>query len=314
MNSPNMLGRVRSSRNVGPLKGLIHGHEKIGKSTFVCDAPSPIVADVENRIAHLDVPAVEVASWNDVMSLANELHGSKHDYKTFVIDSVSSLEVLLKEHIMGVEGWTPQEAEEWLRWVKLAQNTYWPQLFLKLERLIRERGMNVWMTAHTLVKNVKNPRGEDYDRNRPAIGGTQGPEKFLHWCDVVLFATWEDIVRKEGRTGKIRASTTGQRVVYTTHTPMWDAGNSYNLPDRMPLDYAAFDRARESGLRGPERILGEIRELYVLVEDKEVRAKTKAFVDKHKSQPHKLQSLVERLRTFVDEQEEARSKKTKGDG
>ena len=44
----------------------------------------------------------------------------------------------------------------------------------------------------------------------------------------------------------------GQRVMYTTHNPCWDAKNRYGLPDELPMDYEPLREVIERPVAKPD--------------------------------------------------------------
>lgn len=63
---------------------------------------------------------------------------------------------------------------------------------------------------------------------------------------MVLFANYKTFAVKESKNAKAKAQG-GQRVMYTTHHPCWDAKNRYGLPDMLPLDYEGIRAVIEGG-------------------------------------------------------------------
>ena len=63
------------------------------------------------------------------------------------------------------------------------------------------------------------------------------------WADMVLFANYKTIVVNVDNQGAAKGKNKaqgGRRVMYTTHTPFWDAKNRYGLPDELPFEYNAI--------------------------------------------------------------------------
>ena len=57
---------------------------------------------------------------------------------------------------------------------------------------------------------------------------------------MVLFAnykTWSVAVDDKGKKRKAQG---GERVMYTSHNPCWDAKNRYGLPDEVPFSYESI--------------------------------------------------------------------------
>ena len=63
------------------------------------------------------------------------------------------------------------------------------------------------------------------------------------WCDMLLFLNYKTIVVNVDGNGAAKGKNKaqgGQRVMYTTHTPSWDAKNRHGLPEELPMDYSAI--------------------------------------------------------------------------
>lgn len=305
------LSRVESSRRLQPLRTLVYGPEKVGKTGFCCQAEGLVALDVESRMGHYDVPKFPtIETWKEALAALEELRTSKHSFKNVLIDSATSLEKMLKIQVCKDSGWTASQADEFTRWVKLAVNSYWPEFFIACERLERERDMGVLITAHMQVKQMKNPQGEPYDRYRPSLCGEQGPQLFLHWAHDVLFTTYEDnvFVMKSAVTGRDRArtSTTGQRVIYTQHTPAYDAGNSCGLPRQMPMNFMEYNSMRLLGLGSAAEIVSALQPMIATIESEEVRAKVAAYLTQNSQNEAEVRKVLSRVREILSEQEAAK--------
>src|SRR5690625_3601300 len=55
---------------------------------------------------------------------------------------------------------------------------------------------------------------------------------------MVLFLNYKTYSVATDQSGKKFKAQGGERVMYTTHHPAWDAKNRYGLPDELPLDYS----------------------------------------------------------------------------
>lgn len=299
------INAVADSLGVQPFRTLLYGPEKVGKTTEAAKADRVIAIDIEGRMGHISVPKFPVVtSWDEIMEALEELAKSKHDYQNVLIDSISGAEKLLKRKILQETGWSVEEADEYGRWQKIAISSYWPNLLSGLERLERERGMGSILTAHLMVKNMKNPSGEPYDRFRPGISGDRGPEIFLHWCHDVLYVSYDDLIRVEKRGGRdrIRTSTSGDRTVRTKHAPSYDAGNSCGLPDPMLFDWAEYVRLRNDGLSSLPLSLKKIGELLPLIKDEAVREKVRAYARANSTNVTTCRQIANRCAEIIEEQ------------
>lgn len=102
---------------------LVHGHSKVGKSTFAVTAPYPrLLLDVESASRFLpitrkiwdpnegsppvadgtwDTVVVYVRDYDDVLKVYQWLAVGQHQFKSLILDSISELQVRLKERIAG---------------------------------------------------------------------------------------------------------------------------------------------------------------------------------------------------------------------
>ena len=105
------------------LSVLVHGHSKVGKTTYAATAPYPrLLLDVESASRFLPVvktiwdpktepPPVADGSWdtcvvyvrdyNTVTQVYSWLQSGQHQFKSVILDSISELQVRLKEQIAG---------------------------------------------------------------------------------------------------------------------------------------------------------------------------------------------------------------------
>lgn len=302
------LANVASSRCVQPFRTLMYGPEKVGKTSALARAPKCIALDIEGRMGHVDVPKFpNITSWDEALQALETLLAEKHDYQNVLIDSVSSLEKLLKLKVMADSNWDAAEAGEFQRWAKLANESYWPSFFALCERLEREKNMGILMTAHMVVKSMKNPDGDPYDRFRPALCGDMGPQLFLHWCHDVLYATYEDVIRTETKGGRsrVKTSTTGGRVMWTRHKPAFDAGNSCGLPQLMPMDFDLYMKLREEGLAPLSMQVSRAFALTKQLKDPAVQQTVMTYLEANEKDIGVVRQIIERLGVLIEKQEEA---------
>ena len=79
-----------------------------------------------------------------------------------------------------------------------------------------------------------------YDRWEMKLSKNVAP-LLKEWGDMVLFANYKTIVvnvdGQGAEKGKNKAQG-GKRVMYTTHTPSWDAKNRHNLKEELKLEFS----------------------------------------------------------------------------
>jgi hypothetical protein len=232
------------------------GVEGVGKTTFGAGFPSPVFLAAEEGVWHVDVPAYpEPKSAQDIDDALDDLISTPSDYRTLVIDTVDWAEPMLASRLCKRNGWQDIESPGYGKG-QLALVDEWRTLLAKLDRMRSERGIEVLMLAHAAVKGFANPSGPDYSRYELAL--TKGASALIkQWCDVVMFATFEDIlVNQKGETvtgaafskTKVKGLSTGRRILHTVRTAAWDAKARIALPPVIALDAAEYMRARAKGL------------------------------------------------------------------
>lgn len=228
---------ISTGKKMSPLKAIIYGDNGIGKTTFAASAKNPIIIDLEGNCNHIEAPKQRIKSLDELEELLNALLAQDHDYKTLVIDSLDSLEILISEKISNNH--TSQElsfgksAAIWTRYIK--------DLITKLEKLTDLKGMNILFTAHWKVKTANNPMTEQYDRYDLRITEVMRTG-FCNWVQCILLAIKEVILeeKKDSGFGKKKAKNIERRVLYTRGDPTYYGKNVFDLPAKIPLDWEQF--------------------------------------------------------------------------
>lgn len=284
------LDRVTRGRLTKAPRILIHGVEGVGKTTFAANAPRPIFLPVERGSDKLDVarfPRPE--TWQDARDAVAELMTADHDYQTFVIDTVDWLEPLCWRFICERDGKADIEAYGYGKGYTAALPE-WRLLVADLERLNEERDMTVILLAHSFIRPFKNPEGDDYDRYSLKLH-EKASGLLREWAELIGFANFETVTKKDGKTKRIRGVSTGARWLYTTHSAAYDAKNRYNLPEVMPLDWTEVAAAIESHTPAdPEVLLGEITRKAAELSDKDA-AMVATGIGRANGNPEKLAQL-----------------------
>ena len=109
-------------------------------------------------------------------------------------------------------------------------------------------GVNVVLTAHATMRKFEQPDEMGaYDRWEMKLSKKVAP-MLKEWADLVIFANYRTIVVTSGDKKKAQG---GERIMYTTHHPCWDAKNRFGLPEEMQFDFAGI-----AHLFGPALVMG----------------------------------------------------------
>lgn len=261
------LASVTRGRIAVPLRGLIYGTEGIGKSTYCASAPNALILDIEHGTHHIDLPdgagRLHPETWEEVFDALRMLLHEQHQYQMVVFDTVDALEPLCWTHVCKAAGKANIEDFGYGKGFLIAL-TEWQRLLSAIEGLQKAKGLSVLFVGHTAVKTFKNPAGADYDRYTLKIH-QQAAGLLKEWCDLVLFARYEEYVRED--TSRPKGVSDGSRRVYTQRMAAWDAKNRFSLPEHLPLnweDLAKAIAARQPA--DPAKLLTTIAELTARLE------------------------------------------------
>lgn len=230
-------GRVRSAQKV-----VIYGPEGIGKSTFASRFPEPVFIDTEGSTKQLDVARLPAPqSWQDIMDEVNYVANNPTCCKTLVIDTADWAEqqavgaICQRAKKSGIEDFGYGKGYAYV--AEEFQN-----LLRQLDKLI-DRGINVVVTAHAKMRKFEQPDEMGaYDRWELKLSKQSAP-LLKEWADMVLFANYKTFtVRTEEKRVKAQG---GERTMYTTHHPCWDAKNRHNLPQEVAFSYESIRQCIE---------------------------------------------------------------------
>lgn len=232
---------ARTTRNSLPPRVVIHGQQKIGKSTFAAGAYNPIFLPLEDGLQGIETNSFPLlTTYAEVDQALDTLLKEDHDFGTAVIDSTDWLEPLIWKHVCEKNGWASIESPGYGKGY-IEANAVWRQFLDTLNRLRTERGMAVVLIAHSAVKRFEAPDSEAFDRyelkmQKGALG------LIVEWADAILFAQEETRIKKEqlGQNIRTRGESTGRRVMQCNAKPSFIAGNRYALPDVLPLSWQAL--------------------------------------------------------------------------
>lgn len=231
-------GKIRKYQKV-----TVYGPEGIGKSTFASRFPRPLFIDTEGSTAHLDVDRLErPSSWVMLMQYIDALKKDNQGYQTLVIDTVDWAEHLCVEYIChkyqhnGIEDFGYGKGY-------MYEKEEFGRLLNRLQDLVDTR-MNVVLTAHAMVRKFERPDQPPYDRYELKLnkaGAQKISDMVKEWADMLLFANYkEEVYKVDSKDGSSKKTKVvgGQRVMYTSHHPNWDAKNRHGLAECLPFEFA----------------------------------------------------------------------------
>ena len=225
-----------------PLRVVISGVPGIGKSTFVSYAPNPLFIDTEGSTKQLNVArADDPTSFAMLMNEVDAVINDPSICDTLVIDTIDWAEKLASNQVIASNNWKSIEDGGYGSGYKKIYELM-AKLLDKLS-LVITKGINVFLVAHTALRKVEQPdEMGSYDRwelklqNSPKCNVAAMVNE---WADMVLFANYKTMIMVDDKTKKGKG-VGGQRVMYTSYRPAWNAKNRFGLPDECPFDYGVI--------------------------------------------------------------------------
>ena len=295
------LQAVTETSGILPHSVLIYGPDGIGKTTFASQFESPIFIGSENGAGRLKLKRMPLAySFSEILAQLQELYTEKHSYKTLAVDSLDWLESMIWADVCEADGVKNIElamggfARGYIEALK-----YWQKFRPYLERLRLEKGMNIVLIAHSMVKTFNDPfTNSSYDRYQIKLHD-KAAAYLREAVDCVLFGNFK--VATQGKENqKHKAYGDGSRVLYTERRPGFDAKNRLGLPFILPFSYADFQAACDQG--NPEKIQEILNRINVILEfknDKELSQKVIFKMEEAKDDVSKLLAIENRLQTLI---------------
>lgn len=224
-----------------PIKAVVYGPEGIGKSTFASKFPNPLFIDTEGSTSRLNVARTDAPSSLAMLSsMLTELSQNNHGYKTLVLDTADWAERLCIKAVCDKNGKTGIE--------DFGYGKGFTYVYEEMGRILNqlttiwEHGMNIVITAHAAIRKFEQPDELGaYDRwelkliNAPKCNVCAMVKE---WADIVIFANYKTFAVAVDKDGKKHKAQGGERKMYTTHSPCWDAKNRFDLAPELPFDFA----------------------------------------------------------------------------
>lgn len=228
---------ITAGRVARPQKLVLYGVEGIGKTSLAAQCPEPLFIDTEGGTAHLDVRRLQKPeSWEEMISLIKEVAVTPDVCRTLVIDTADWAEAMAIDHICqkykqpGLESFGYGKG-----YTFLAEE--FSRMLSACDEVIRS-GKNVVITAHARQRRVELP---DETGGFDVWGlklSKQCAPLLKEWPDALLFINYKTfVVATDSNTHKAQG---GKRVIYTSHSPVWDAKNRHGLPEELDLCYASI--------------------------------------------------------------------------
>lgn len=257
---------IKKGPQIRAWRTVIYGPEGIGKSTLASQFPDAVFIDFEHGTDTMDVARFDTPSdYEGLIALLNSI-AQEDICKTVIIDTADRLEQLMtdfvcrKHSIKSIE-----DAGYGKGYTYLAEELI--QLFHVCDKVV-ESGKNIVFVAHAQMRKFERPDEMGaYDRWELKLSKKTAP-LLKEWSDMILFCNYKINIVTDDKT-KSKKARGGKRMMYATHSPVYDAKNRFGLPDEMDMDFGSIASCFAAELPKKKTPADELREIYADVgEDK----------------------------------------------
>ena len=226
-----------------PPRILLWGAPKTGKSTFASKFPSPFLLPIkrEEGVDAIDCPKLpkSIESTQELRDVLLWLIQTDHNFKTVIIDSISTLEPLIFEEVCRENGVDTINKVGGGFGNGYTESTKKFNDLINLLNALREKGIIVILIGHVKSNLYNNLYCEDYYKY---IGNVV--ERHLQvveqWADCIFFSNFDVVVNNDSNKASV-----GRSWLYTKPSPVHSAGcrKPWNeqLPEKLPLEFEKFN-------------------------------------------------------------------------
>jgi hypothetical protein len=219
-----------------PWLATIYGVPGIGKSTLATFASNPIFVDIEGGLNRIDCD--KTPKPNSLTEFLDQLRWAfGSDYDTVVIDTLLALNYMIEKAVLEERGADSLKDSKKFPYdlAKQLMVAHWSAILRIAKALVEDGGKNVLFIGHSCIETVKNPSGDNYERN--SINMNRGAIDYLvAEMDAVLFATYEKVFTSKAGSEQKSVSATGTRLLFTTEKLHCIGKNRMALPERLTFN------------------------------------------------------------------------------
>lgn len=191
----------------------VHGFPKVGKTTFTSFFPHPLFVQSEKGTRSMKIYGVDIESWDDVRSLAEQLHSQKNEFETIIFDTIDRVYDLCLDCVAEENGVAHVSQMKWgAGWTEAARRFY-----NLLEDLFQSWG--VVLISHSRYVEVSQGVVQA-TKTVPDLSAS--PREIISgWVDGILYLQIEEVQREKG---KDVVEVVRQRSLVCQPTPYIEAG------------------------------------------------------------------------------------------
>jgi hypothetical protein len=284
---------------------LLYGPEGVGKTSFLRDAPDPLILCAESA-NHSGGSYLTPKSWLDTLDIVRALYKDPMGYKTLGFDTIDWLEPLAVRHVCerdndrckkkliledgrtNLDGYGYGKGSD-------ALLEEWRVMLHALSALSERHGMNIVLLGHYGTLREKNLAGDDYGIIGPKID-KKVMQLLCEWPDAVLYAEFTRevvaVANPEQKGSKAKVVTSGDRICWTQNRGAHRAKNRDGMPEHIPFSWAEFARY---ALADHAALRAKIDALLKTIGDPALDRTVREYIVKNRNESGPLLRSIERL-------------------
>ena len=233
------LDSLVTKANPKPPIILVHGLHGLGKTSFGAAAPNPVGLFTEDGLGKLEFPHFPKAeTFSDIMDAIGVLYNDEHEFKTLVFDSLDHFEALVWAETCSRNGWRTIEQPDFGKGYNAAL-VVWTEFFDGIAALRNDRGMIIYLIAHTAIVKSKSPDTEPFDvydvKLHESGKGVGAKPLAKELADCIFYMGQRTSVVENKSDKSMRGGGLGPRTLFTERRPAYEAKNRYGLPPEIPV-------------------------------------------------------------------------------
>jgi len=248
------LRSTKAESDVRPPITLIYGVDGVGKTSLAAEFPDAIYLATagENPPNDVDLPKVDIDSFDTLRTWIGDLIGDDHPFKTVIIDSLDGIEPLVQAETcrrIGAQSIDSNEQGSPTSYGRgfVEADVEWGD-FMGACMALTQRGIAVVLIAHPEIKRFDSPVSDPYDRYGVKLQ-KRAAALVREKSDIVAFMNYR--VSLKSKEVGIKKSVTHaeggkERQVHLTEGAGFVAKNRYSMPDAVTYKkgdgYAALQK------------------------------------------------------------------------
>lgn len=228
---------LKDTSDTDPPITTLYGGAKLGKTTLASEFPSPYycrTGEGERQSAGTPMKSFGVSeSYGDVVDQIEFMLEAEHDRRTFVLDALDGLEVMINAEACARNGWSDIEEPGYGRGYAAAHGI-WLEFIKKILQL-KKAGFYVVLISHVKAKTVPGVTTDSYPRYMLNLRDDAG-SAICDASDLIGFLHQRVSIAKEDAGFKKvnkRGEGSGEVQIAVQERPGYIAGNRYQIPKHV---------------------------------------------------------------------------------